>query len=294
MGRKPGDVLGSYILEERVGGGPASEIWRASLRDGRAPAAAVRFFLRGRDVPPLRVGADVLRSLTHENIARVVEVDVTAADPYLLREWVPGRSLEGRALSHGEAGQVLRALSFAHARGVVHGRLAPSNVFAGTGVVKVADFGLAGSEDTPAADLRALGGLLPAGDPWGARLRAGEFPTAEAALAALPVAPPARMPSWIAGPLMIVGVFFIAYVAVGVTMATGLQPSLRLIAAAAGVGLCALAWRYVERPLLAAVFWGALLWGFGARVLSPWILAGAWATALAAGGLWIAQGRKRA
>ena len=47
-----------------------------------------------------------------------------------------------------------------------------------------------------------------------------------------------------------------------------------------GAALCAVAWRHVERPLAAAVFWGALLWGFGARALHPGAVAGALGAAL--------------
>lgn len=290
MGRKPGDVLGDYILRERAGGGPASELWRAVHRDDPARSAAVRFFIGGRGVPPLRVKADVLRGLDHPNIARVEEVDMAAAEPYLRREWVEGQPLE-RDLPRRAAEQVLRALAFAHARGVVHGRLVAADILLGAdGKVKVSDFGFSGSSADPKADLRALGELLPSQDAWGARLREGGFDSADAAIEALPASEaPRGMPSWLGGPLLIVGVFFIAYVALGVTLL--LQPSLRLIAAAAGAGLCAVAWRYVERPLLAAVFWGALLWGFGARVQGLAILAGAWGVAAAAGGLWLKAGR---
>ncbi len=297
MQRKAGDVLGDYVLSERVGGGPASELWKAVHRDDPGRTAAVRFFVGGRGIPPLRLKAEVLRALDHPNIARVDEVDMSAPEPYLRREWVDGGSVAERGLSaaawRGVALQVLRALAFAHGRGVTHGRLGASNVLLGSdGRVRVSEFGLEGTSTEPKEDLRALGEILRAAgvDPAGFtfRLAAGEFSTAAEALAALeglPAALPARMPSWVAGPLLIVGVFLIAYVGVGVTFA-GLQPSLRLIAAAAGAGLCAVAWRYVKRPLAAALFWGALLWGFGARVQGIGMLAGAWAVALVSGLLW--------
>lgn len=299
MGRKAGDVLGDYVLRERVGGGAASELWKAAHRDDPSRVAAVRFFIQGRGVPPLRVKADVLRALDHPNIARVEEVDMSTEPPYLRREWVDHRSVvELREL----AVQVLRALAFAHGRGVVHGRLVADNLLVGAdGRVKVTDFGLEGTSADPKEDLRALGEFLGTtgrgGEAWAAftgRLASGGFGSAVEALAALEAlpAPAARMPSWIAGPLLIVGVFFIAYVGVGITF-QGLQPSLRLIAAAAGAGLCAVAWRYVQRPLAAAVFWGALLWGFGARNLGLGLLAGAWAVALVSGVLWWKGGRAK-
>jgi hypothetical protein len=294
--RKAGDVLGDYVLAVRVGAGPASELWKAVHRDDPRRASAVRFFADGRGVPPLRVKADVLRALDHPNITRVEEVDMAAREPYLRREWVEGASLAGRALRPSEArdvaAQALRALIFAHGRGVVHGRLGPADILVGAdGRVRLSDFGLDGSASDPKEDLRALGeALAAAGDPFAARLAAGEFDAAERALKALEALPaPAvgrpKMPSWIAGPILIVGVFLVAYVALGMTF-VGLQPSLRLIVGAAGAGLCAAAWRHVHRPLEAAVFWGALLWGYSARTWLPF-MAGAGGIALLSGVLWL-------
>lgn len=292
MERKGGDVLGDWILREVAGPGPASELWRAVHRDDPTRAAAIRFF-----VAPVRVKAELLRSLEHPNIARVQEVDAAAAEPFLRREWVEGAPLYPRALSSREAaevaGRVLQALAHAHAKGISHGRLTSMNVLLGAGGrVTVTDFALSGGPADPAGDLRALAELLAesglAGSPWLQRLQAGGFASADEARAALPARAP--LPSWIAGPVLIVGVFFIAYVAVGVTFA-GLQGSLRLLAAAAGVGLCAAVWKHLERPLAAAVFWGALFWGYGARLQSGYAVAGAAVVALAAGAAWRAGRR---
>lgn len=294
MGWKAGDVLGAYVLRERVGGGPASELWKAAHRDDPARFAAVRFFTQGRGLPPLRVKVDVLRALDHPNIARVEAVDMASDPPYLLREWVEHKGV----VELGEcAVQVLRALAAAHSRGVTHGRLTPSDILVGAdGRIKVTDFGLEGTSADPKEDLLAFGEFLrktpsttrPGWEAFTARLASDGFASAAEALAAVEALPPkpARgMPSWIAGPVLIVGAFLIAYVGAGMTF-VGLQPSLRLLAGGAGVALCAVAWRHVARPLPAALFWAALFWAYGARAWPRAALA-AGVLALLAGAAWV-------
>lgn len=280
MGWKAGDVLGGRVLRERIGGGPESELWRA---DGDV---ALRFFLGGRPA----TAVDVLLSLDHPNLARAFEIETEGAHPRLAREWAPGTSAEGRPLTRDEAEQVLLALAYLHGRGVAHGRLTASNVVGREGRVKVTDAGLV--EGEAAADLRALGALLPPGDSWGERLRSGAFASADEALRGRPAEERRRMPSWFAGPVLIVGVFLIAYVAAGMTFA-GLQAPLRLLAGAAGAALAAVAWRNVEGPLAAALFWGALFWAYGARATPRFALI-AGALALAAAVAWLRSARLRA
>src|SRR5262245_49488240 len=91
--------------------------------------------------------------LTHPNIARIYDFG-TAPDgrPFLVMELVEGRSLkvvlrQGRVLPPKAteiAAGVLRALSEAHAHGLVHRDIKPANIMLSeSGQLKVLDFGIA-------------------------------------------------------------------------------------------------------------------------------------------------------
>jgi serine/threonine-protein kinase len=96
--------------------------------------------------------------LEHENIVRVTDFGRTRDEQlYLVMELLDGHSLvdeltEQRRIDPARAlwiaGQILRGLEAAHARGIVHRDLKPENVFlalreGGEQVVKIVDFGLA-------------------------------------------------------------------------------------------------------------------------------------------------------
>jgi serine/threonine protein kinase len=91
-------------------------------------------------------------ALNHPNIVRVLDAGEHEGQPYLVMECLPGRSLrdeiEDGALNQTRASwiarDVLAALEAAHAAGVVHRDVTPSNVLlTDTGRAKLADFGIA-------------------------------------------------------------------------------------------------------------------------------------------------------
>src|SRR5262245_41521757 len=102
--------------------------------------------------------------LTHSNIARIYDFG-TAPDgrPFLVMELVRGASLKeilrqgplSSAKTASIAAGVLRALSEAHAHGLVHRDIKPANVMlAESGELKVLDFGLAKGALQTASTLR--------------------------------------------------------------------------------------------------------------------------------------------
>ncbi|MEV4628327.1 Stk1 family PASTA domain-containing Ser/Thr kinase [Micromonospora sp. NPDC049523] len=116
--------------------------------------------------------AKTIARLTHPNVVAVYDQGTHAGLPYLVMEYVRGRTLreilaERRRLNPGEAlailEQMLAAIAAAHRAGLVHRDVKPENVLVaeapsgGSGnlvdsVVKVADFGLARAVEASADD----------------------------------------------------------------------------------------------------------------------------------------------
>ncbi|AKF79408.1 serine/threonine protein kinase [Myxococcus fulvus 124B02] len=152
-------VSGRYRLERELGrGGMATVFLAVDLRLSR-PVALKRMH-PGKDpgrVERFRREAELVASLRHPNILEVHDFGEDAEGPFLVCEWVRGEDLRSLAAKLGpvppEAALVLgwelaRALSAAHASGVVHRDVKPDNVLvAEGGPLKLADFGLAALED---------------------------------------------------------------------------------------------------------------------------------------------------
>ncbi|HET9139637.1 protein kinase domain-containing protein, partial [Actinophytocola sp.] len=117
--------------------------------------------------------AKTVARLTHPNVVAVYDQGTHAGLPYLVMEYVRGRTLrdilaERRRLTPAEAlavmEQVLSALAAAHRAGLVHRDVKPENVLVAEApsgnslvdaVVKVADFGLARAVEASAEDPEA-------------------------------------------------------------------------------------------------------------------------------------------
>ncbi|MCC6972116.1 MAG: serine/threonine protein kinase, partial [Phycisphaerales bacterium] len=150
-----------YRVESRIGSGGLGVVYEGiDVSLGRPVAIKVLH----RDVAAITElrqrferEARALAALTHPHIVSISDFGVHEDVPFLVMELLTGTTLdtllsnEGpldpeRALTIGT--QIVRALAFAHSRGVVHRDLKPSNVFImrQEGVddhVKVIDFGLA-------------------------------------------------------------------------------------------------------------------------------------------------------
>lgn len=92
--------------------------------------------------------------LQHPNIVTLYEVGEQNGQPFLVFEWVDGPSLAQVLKAEGPlsatrvaelAVQILDALGYAHAQGVIHRDIKPTNILLNAnGVARVMDFGIAG------------------------------------------------------------------------------------------------------------------------------------------------------
>ena len=151
---RPGDRVRHYELIRLLGRGGMGDVFLA--RDTKLGRRVAIKFLHTQD--PALVDRFVLEAratagCNHENIVTLYEADTLGGRPYMVLEYLQGRTLaelleDGQPVPPSRAVEllapVLRALDCAHALGIVHRDLKPENVLiTDGGVIKVLDFGIA-------------------------------------------------------------------------------------------------------------------------------------------------------
>lgn len=146
-----------YPMSSLVATGSTGSVWRAEQPElGRS--VAIKELSPGLLHTPgfldrFRAEARTLAELDNEHVVRVYDYVETEGRAYLVQEWVDGAPLADLLQRHGrlspeQALGVLRGaltgLAHAHARGLVHRDISPSNILVdGAGTSKLVDFGLA-------------------------------------------------------------------------------------------------------------------------------------------------------
>ncbi|WP_281043560.1 serine/threonine-protein kinase [Sphingomonas oryzagri] len=163
-------MLGRYRIEERIGEGAMAEVFRArdtgidrivaikALKPEyhRHPELAQRFLRE----------ATAAGTLSHAHIATIHDVGEADGAAYIAMELISGRPLDEMMQAQGRMPyervlaigiQLADALAYAHAQGVVHRDVKPSNIMlsADGRTAKLLDFGVAriGDVDPAGADL---------------------------------------------------------------------------------------------------------------------------------------------
>jgi serine/threonine protein kinase len=145
--------LGRYRLEKEIGSGGMGVVWRAwdPLFERAVAIKRVRPEL-GDDLGKARAlrEARALARLQHPNVIAAYDVGIAGEDVYLATELIEGETLDRWQRDQPPEKivaayvQAARGLAAAHALGLVHRDVKPSNIFvARDGTVKIGDFGLA-------------------------------------------------------------------------------------------------------------------------------------------------------
>ena len=151
---------GRYRLDDRLGAGGMSVVWRAHdlvlQRQVAVKVLATRHAVSVAARQRIRAEARAAARLWHPNVTGVFDYGETVDDdgtkvPYVVMELLPGRTLAQR-LDDGPLpslvalrilSEVAAALAAAHAQDLVHRDVKPSNVMLTPSGAKVVDFGIA-------------------------------------------------------------------------------------------------------------------------------------------------------
>lgn len=153
-------IGGKYRIEQQLGQGPLSAVYRAQRIIGGAPVTLTMFLLpdnfsaleNSRFLSRFSQEATALLSLTHPSILPTYDYGEYGGYPYLVSGYVEGESLADMLKARGRCTmqealsvleQIAPALDYAHQHGVIHRALKPANLLFSGNEIYLAGFGLA-------------------------------------------------------------------------------------------------------------------------------------------------------
>jgi eukaryotic-like serine/threonine-protein kinase len=154
--------IGRYEVERLIGTGGMGVVFKAFDSELNRPVAVKLLspYLAGSGAARKRFAreARAAAAVVHEHVVSIHNVETDGEVPFLVMQYVPGESLQSRLDREGplDLCEILRigmqtasGLAAAHAQGLVHRDVKPSNVLLEKGVERslLTDFGLARASD---------------------------------------------------------------------------------------------------------------------------------------------------
>ena len=147
-------IVGEYIVLEQIGAGGGGHVYRAEHRRMER-IVALKLLPKSTPAAVKRFHQEVKAAakLIHPNIVTAFDAGEQDGMPYLVMEYVTGKSLAQVVEDNGPLQvdvacdlivQAARGLAYAHSRKIIHRDIKPSNLMLDeNGVVKILDMGLA-------------------------------------------------------------------------------------------------------------------------------------------------------
>jgi formylglycine-generating enzyme required for sulfatase activity/serine/threonine protein kinase len=132
-----GATISEYVLISKLGQGGFGEVWKAEHRQIAGKFVAIKIPSTPEAMELIRREAVFQHQLDHPGIVRTIGLDTNHQPPYFIMEFVEGKNLREFMVSEGIlpppyaidiAVQVLEALGYAHAKGIVHKDIKPENI----------------------------------------------------------------------------------------------------------------------------------------------------------------------
>lgn len=184
-------IAGRYRLERELGRGAMGVVWLATDEVlGRSVALKQLIALDGVSDAAVEREAQLAARLVHPNVVAVFDLVRDDDKPWLVMEYVEGKTLAHMVRDDGPLpiedaarliGQIASALRSAHAAGIVHRDVKPANIVVGRADrAKLTDFGIARGVDSQttqtgqvtgspaylAPEIATGGRATPASDMW--------------------------------------------------------------------------------------------------------------------------------